>query len=440
MKKWIALLLGIIMTFVLSGYTNITEDSNKIGWLESIRNEYIKENYDNLEFDIIEPKTNQKMHFNAEEVYRNTVKFSDIFNNGSSSIFFKFLHNSNSEDSIDKYIFETSINNCINELNNSATRIDSENANIMYNSTTEKYEIQKDTIGTVLNKSNLYNNLIVHLKYGKGNYILSTQDYILADIIESDSKVVNLCTELNNLIGSYNGTLYVGNIEIKFNKNDLIKYITPTIQDGSYEFDRNSCAIDFVDNVINKLNIHGETLKIETTDGLYVDVPFETYKFDILRDASINNIKAYLESGEKTFFKLEYDIQSGYGDPGDMQNYILISISNQRLFAYKNRELIIESDIVTGNPNKNNDTPKGVYNMNNKSRNIYLTGPTWRSFVSYWMPFVANKIGMHDMTSRDKFGGEIYKYNGSRGCVNMPLDKAGQLYKEIDTTYKVIVY
>ena len=56
------------------------------------------------------------------------------------------------------------------------------------------------------------------------------------------------------------------------------------------------------------------------------------------------------------------------------------------------------------------------------------------------MPFNYNGQGMHDATWRSSFGGNIYKYNGSHGCVNMPLDKAGKLYKMTDNGVPVIVY
>ena len=54
--------------------------------------------------------------------------------------------------------------------------------------------------------------------------------------------------------------------------------------------------------------------------------------------------------------------------------------------------------------------------------------PDYKSKVKYWMPFNGNLIGLHDASWRTKFGGSIYKSDGSHGCVNLPSGKAADLY------------
>ena len=58
----------------------------------------------------------------------------------------------------------------------------------------------------------------------------------------------------------------------------------------------------------------------------------------------------------------------------------------------------------------------------------------------YWMNFYANAYGMHDATWRGSFGGKIYKYNGSHGCVNIPLEAAMQLYPILNVGTPVIIF
>ncbi|MEE1273363.1 MAG: L,D-transpeptidase, partial [Olegusella sp.] len=60
--------------------------------------------------------------------------------------------------------------------------------------------------------------------------------------------------------------------------------------------------------------------------------------------------------------------------------------------------------------------------------------------VTYWMPFIGNDVGLHDASWRSQFGGSIYQYNGSHGCVNLPTDKAAQLYGLTRVGDKVIVH
>ena len=56
------------------------------------------------------------------------------------------------------------------------------------------------------------------------------------------------------------------------------------------------------------------------------------------------------------------------------------------------------------------------------------------------MPFNRCGEGLHDATWRSEFGGEIYKTNGSHGCVNLPFHSAELMYPELYVGYPVIVY
>ena len=71
---------------------------------------------------------------------------------------------------------------------------------------------------------------------------------------------------------------------------------------------------------------------------------------------------------------------------------------------------------------------------------ILEDGPTWHNWVDYWMPFTRGGCGLHDANWRSRFGGEIYKTNGSHGCVNLPHDKAEELFNMISIGTVVIVH
>lgn len=89
--------------------------------------------------------------------------------------------------------------------------------------------------------------------------------------------------------------------------------------------------------------------------------------------------------------------------------------------------------------------------MNAKRQNETLIGmdmdkdgePDYRSPVAYWMPFVGNLIGLHDASwqSASVFTNPTaYLWAGSHGCVNLPTDKAGELYNLIQVGDCVIVH
>jgi lipoprotein-anchoring transpeptidase ErfK/SrfK len=65
----------------------------------------------------------------------------------------------------------------------------------------------------------------------------------------------------------------------------------------------------------------------------------------------------------------------------------------------------------------------------------------YRQPVKYFMPFIGMGIGIHDATWQAAFGGTRYRDGfGSHGCINVPLDKAEQLYNKINFEMPVIVY
>ena len=63
------------------------------------------------------------------------------------------------------------------------------------------------------------------------------------------------------------------------------------------------------------------------------------------------------------------------------------------------------------------------------------------AFVHYWMRFNNPKAqGLHDASWRWNFGGDIYKTNGSHGCVNLPYSLAESIYNNISVGTPVICY
>jgi len=116
-----------------------------------------------------------------------------------------------------------------------------------------------------------------------------------------------------------------------------------------------------------------------------------------------------------------------------------INITRQYLWYYKGGKLIAQGHIVSGNPNRGNATSLGVYMLNYKETDTTIRGPGYEADVTYWMPFNGN-IGIHDADWRYSFGGNIYKRNGTHGCVNVPLYLAKRIYENIEEGTPVICY
>lgn len=144
--------------------------------------------------------------------------------------------------------------------------------------------------------------------------------------------------------------------------------------------------------------------------------------------------KTYKANQDGTIWGMPYYIHK-------YKTFILIDKSDQTLYYYKDKQFNMAAGVVTGLKGVH-DTPRGTYTLRSKMRNIYLTGPTWRSYVNYWMAFIGSSYGIHDATWRSTAeinNGRTYLYDGSHGCVNMTLAEASKLYYRVSIGTTVIV-
>ena len=120
-------------------------------------------------------------------------------------------------------------------------------------------------------------------------------------------------------------------------------------------------------------------------------------------------------------------------------SYVEVDLSSQKLWLYKDGERIVTTNLVSGSVAEGHRTPTGVYSIYAKQTDRYLSGEGYRSWVNYWMPFLGG-YGLHDASWRSSFGGTIYHYDGSHGCVNLPSSAAKKIYNNVSVGTKVILY
>ena len=120
--------------------------------------------------------------------------------------------------------------------------------------------------------------------------------------------------------------------------------------------------------------------------------------------------------------------------------YVDVDIANQTMTLYVNGMSVLTSPCVTGTPKNNRSTPTGAFYIMEKIPGKRLKGDTWDVWVDRWMKFTKGAVGLHDASWRKKFGGNIYKTNGSHGCVNLPTDVAYSLYDLVVVGTPVIVH
>lgn len=195
----------------------------------------------------------------------------------------------------------------------------------------------------------------------------------------------------------------------------------------------------FVDTIALTTHYGEEIHLLNKSTGwiLDEDYAFEALKKMVLTAETVSvNLTDNSVNSKKWWVRIAGEYQPHDSDPAD---YIEVSISNQYMWVYKNHKQVLDSPVVTGNPNMGNDTPKGAFTVDNKKKKATLYSESYNTVVEYWIG-LDHQIGFHDASWQDDFGGEIYLTDGSHGCVNMPTDAVSKLYEIAYINMPVFIY
>ena len=120
--------------------------------------------------------------------------------------------------------------------------------------------------------------------------------------------------------------------------------------------------------------------------------------------------------------------------------YVEVDISSQNLKLYNQNEKIYSCDIVSGLKDKY-DTRLGCNPIYTHEKNRYLKGDDYKVYVYFWMGFDQG-IGIHDADNwrHGNYGNDIYKTNGSHGCVSVSYSDAEFIYNNTNNNDLVLVH
>ena len=261
----------------------------------------------------------------------------------------------------------------------------------------------------------------------------------LPQVLSKDKELINTRNELNNMLSTVVTIKLMDGSTYTIDKDVMKKWIT--YDDRTFSFEIEEGVTKFVEE-LSKAAEDVTTVQIEGTGVGYVSMPaFEERIPKVLQKETVDFIMDKLKNGESYTGKPIYD-----EDPvtENLTSYIEIDITRQRVFMYVDGECIVDTPTVTGNIGAGYYTPTGVFYLNNKVYDTVLRGTNrdgskYASPVLYWMPFYKG-FGLHDASWRDKFGGEIYKHNGSHGCVNLPTNAAKTIYDNITYDLPIFIY
>lgn len=300
------------------------------------------------------------------------------------------------------------------------------------------YSLVPADYGTVINK-NALNKMV-----GEAVLVLSDEldldaadCYAVPEITDDSPKLLKLLDKMNhslNMIFTYD---FLEKTEV-IDKETIAGWLS--VSDDLEMLVDEALVSEYVKALGKKYNTAYSPKTLKTSYGSTITIQNGHYGWRINSAEETAQLLLDIEAGEDITREPIYELRAnshGENDYGD--SYVEINLTAQHLFVYKDGELVVESDLVSGCVAKNHTTPGGAFAVTYKTRDAVLRGADYATPVSYWMPFNGD-IGMHDLKSRKAFGGDIYLTNGSHGCINLPFAEAEKIYETIDKGWPVLVY
>ncbi len=311
---------------------------------------------------------------------------------------------------------------------------------IEYNDTQKDFVIVDEIIGNTIEPEVFFNGIKEAILAGETEIDLASNAYYVQPKYFAKDEIVQ---KAKATLDKYMGTVINyedSGCKFTLDRNDIHTFIHVS-KDFEITFDKEYMKQYITEKLAPVFNTVGKTRTIVSPGSGEFTVSGGFYGWQVglidERTAMIDNIKAGDTVTREPKYLQDAARKDRNNDIGD--SYIDASISDQHLWVVVNGKVTMQSDFVSGDSSKGRDTDKGVYMIEKKQRNYVMReNPVT---VSYWLPFNLDLgEGFHDASWRKKFGGNIYTYNGSHGCINLPPAFAKKLYENMKVGFPVIIH
>lgn len=347
----------------------------------------------------------------------------------------------------DKQLLKSQIKEleCAKEEN----QIAPENAYVAYVDT--QFEIIPETEGSELDIKQTYQILDEAISSSKEMVDLNSmpEAYVKADVLSTDADLLATKDACNNFTKA--SITYTFGEQTVTLDGSIIKDWLNFDEKGQLQHDDagfKQHITEYVANLASQYDTVNTSREFYTTSGRVVWVYGSAYGWKIDQAAEVEQLISEIQSGTQTTREPRYFMRGNARGTNDFgSTYIEVDLSYQHLYYYQNGAIVFASPFVSGDMRyEDRQTPSGVYKLYYKTSPAVLRGAQkedgtyeYETDVTYWMPFNGG-IGFHDANWRDSFGGDIYTYSGSHGCINMPVENAAVLYSIIQYDIPIICF
>ena len=272
--------------------------------------------------------------------------------------------------------------------------------------------------------------------------------YKVPSVRAADADIVEKCDSYNQMLaGSITWDLPNGET-MTVDANTTVNWLSRD-ENGDYYRDGDLWEENieyWVDELARNVNTVGSDWSFHSTNVGDITVSGGDYGYSVNKVDEREEVWNLLwegetDEGELSFYTVRYNHGIGIGG-----TYIEANLSQQHVWIYIDGVMVCDTACVSGNTSLGRGTPTGVCQILDKDTEVDRKGQQlangqycYISHVDYWMPFYGG-CGFHDASWRSNFGGTIYKYDGSHGCINLPPSIVPKFYSYVRTGMPVVVY
>lgn len=314
--------------------------------------------------------------------------------------------------------------------------------------TGEGYSIHPEDDGNRLDEQKVLQVLDDAVNAGASEVNLEDENCYLKAQVRSDNEALQASFAAADKIQNVVITAYMeGNKSEVIDKSVFLDWMTV---DGTNVNISSEAVIAYTASLAEKYNTYGRERQFKTYEGDILTVggsSWDNFGYQMNQETSAAAIRDAIMSGVTQTIALDWtsygrardDLGGDFGD-----TYIEISLDEQHMWYYKDGELFTDTPIVSGTATPTRATPPGVFNILSLLKDHTMRGSYGESFASYVMPIMYNGISIHDSSWRGTYsgdyGGDVWLYDGSHGCINTPYSAVEKIFENITVSTPVVIY
>ena len=316
-----------------------------------------------------------------------------------------------------------------------------------------KFAVSKESVGTAIDSAKVIAAADAALADLTPKVTLTNSDLLQPTVLSSDPRLQQAADKANTMIGADITLTMAKSVAAEVDATLISQWV---VLDENLDatLDRDAMT-SWVDELGDQCDTVGSTRTYTRVDGKVCTVSGGTYGWEIDHDGLMDLVTDGVDNGLVETVEVPYvrscEVYNGVGGRDWGNRYIDVDLTEQHAYMYDDSGKVVwESGVVTGIPDEKKSTPEGVYVINLKKTDETLhtlqdDGVTYKdTVVKYWMPFVGNTVGLHDAWWQPDSAFEdpqAYANGyGSHGCVNLPSDKAAELYDLVQLADVVVVH